>query len=62
MTRKEYTEHYADIVHTVFAAEEKLQPQLADELKAGKISPRKYCLRIAEEILSKTSDEELERL
>ena len=62
MTRQEYTEHITNIVETVFAAENKLQPELQAGLKGRKISPREYCRRIAEEIVSATTDAELEQL
>ena len=62
MKKNEIIEHWAGVVMTVLTAEVDLQPALKEELKGGKITPLEYCRRIAEEILSKTPREELERL
>ena len=71
MTREEIKEHYADIVKSVFMAESVIKPTLRERMAAlGKHSTplqiremgHQYCLDIAEELLSQTSDEELERL
>ena len=62
MTHQEILQHYANIVTVVFTAEHNLNPALIDDFKAGKITPRQYCLRIAEEIISKTPKEQLDKL
>ena len=71
MTREQIKEHYADVVECVFMAESVIKPTLQERRKAlGKFPTgkqmeemgRQYCLDIAEEILLRASDEELERL
>lgn len=71
MTREQIKEHYADVVMSVFLAESVIKPTLQERKDALGENPthrqieemgRQYCLDIAEEILLRTSDEELERL
>lgn len=67
MTREETIKHWAeDIIPVVFKAEDKLRPQLLKVLDEYKDDPTTaaeiYCNTIAEEIVSRTTDEELERL
>lgn len=71
MTREQIKEHYADVVMSVFLAESVIKPTLQERMKALGDNPtpeqkdkmgRQYCLDIAEEILSRTSDVELEKL
>lgn len=71
MTREQIKEHYADVVMSVFVAESKIKPTLQERMSAiGKDATpeqieevgHQYCLDIAEEILSGTSDEELEKI
>lgn len=67
MTREETIKHWAeDIIPAVFKAEDKLRPQLQKVLDEYKDDPTTaaeiYCHTIAEEIVSRTTDEELERL
>lgn len=67
MTREETIKHWAeDIIPAVFKAEDKLRPQLLKVLDEYKDDPTTaaeiYCHKIAEEIVSSTTDEELERL
>lgn len=64
MTREELIEHWAtDVVHAVFAAEDKLSPQLRVMLEQHKTDKDKgaelYCRMIAEEIVSKLTDEQI---
>lgn len=67
MTREETIKHWAeDIIPAVFKAEKKLRPQLLKVLDEYKDDPttaaEMYFRTIAEEIVSRTTDEELERL
>lgn len=71
MTRDQIKEHYADVVKCVFLAESVIKPTLQERKAALGKNPtheqmeemgRRYCLDIAEEILSRTSDAEVERL
>lgn len=71
MTREQIKEHYADVVQCVFMAESVVKPTLQERMSAiGKDAipaqieevGHQYCLDIAEEILMRTSDEELKRL
>lgn len=71
MTREQIKEHYADVVMSVFMAESEVKPELQERVKALGDNPtpeqkaemsHQYCLDVAEEILSRTSDEELEKL
>lgn len=66
MTRKEWIEEYRFVVISVFKAEDKLRPQLKEVLEKYKDDKEKaaeiYSRMIAEEIVSKTSDEELAKL
>lgn len=71
MTREQIKEHYADVVMSVFMAESEVKPDLQERVKVlgGNPTPEQkaemshqYCLDIAEEILLRTSDEELKRL
>ena len=68
MTREQIKEHYADVVQCVFLAESVINPTLQERVKALGDNPtplqkeemsHQYCLDIAEEILLRTSDEEL---
>ena len=71
MTRDQIKEHYADVVKSVFLAESEIKPTLFNRKVALGENPtheqieemwHQYCLDIAEEILSRTPDEELEKL
>lgn len=71
MNREEIKQHYADVIQCVFLAENVVKPSLFERKVALGERPtheqieemaRQYCLDIAEEILSRTSDTELERL
>lgn len=71
MTREQIKEHYADVVMSVLLAESYIKPTLQERKMALGDNPtsdqvvemgKRYCLDVAEEILSRTSDEELERL
>lgn len=67
MTREETIKHWAeDIIPVVFKAEDKLRTELLKVLDEYKDDPTTaveiYCYKIAEEIVSRTTDEELERL
>ena len=66
MTREEWIEEYRFVVISVFKAEDKLRPQLNEVLEKYKDDKEKaaeiYSRMIAEEIVSHTSDEELEQL
>lgn len=67
MTREEAIKHWSeDIIPAVFKAEDKLRPQLLNVLDVFKDAPTTaaeiYCYTIAEEIVSNTTDEELEKL
>lgn len=71
MTRDQIKEYYADIVMSVFLAESVIKPTLQERMSAiGKDATpeqieevgHQYCLDIAEEILLRTSDKELEKL
>jgi len=66
MTREEAIQHWAeDIIPAVFKAEDKLRPQLkkiiADNKDDHEKAAQLYCRRIAEEIVSRTTDEQLEQ-
>lgn len=65
MTREQIKEHYADVVMSVFMAESVIKPTLRERISAigkGAIPEQikevghQYCLDVAEEILSRTSD------
>lgn len=65
MTREEIVKHWQGyIIPTVFKAEDKLRPQLKEVLEKHKDNKEKaaeiYSRMIAEEIVSYTSDEEIE--
>jgi len=70
MTRQQAIDRWKDVIRSVFAAEDKLSAQWHERLSATKEMPpeerRKladeYLTAIANEILSKTSDEELENM
>ena len=66
MTREELIEEYRFVVISVFKAEDKLRPQLKDVLEKYKDDKEKaaeiYSRMIAEEIVSHTTDEEIEKL
>lgn len=71
MKREEIKEHYALVVQCVFMAESVIKPTLQERMSAiGKDATpeqieevgHQYCLDIAEEILLRTPDAELERL
>lgn len=71
MTREQIKEHYADVVMSVFMAEAVIKPTLQERKDALGENPtseqmeemgHQYCLDIAEEILSRTPDDELEKL
>ena len=66
MTREEWIEEYRFVVISVFKAEDKLRPQLKEVLEKYKDDKEKaaeiYSRMIAEEIVSHTSDEEIEEL
>lgn len=70
MIREQIKEHYADVVQCAFLAESVIKPTLQERKDALGENPtheqmertgRQYCLDIAEEILSRTSDEELKK-
>ena len=69
MTKEEAIERWADIAETVFWAEERIAKDWLDRLSdAPNLSKREqhklaqdYCRAIAREIVSKTTDEELNR-
>ena len=50
----EYFEHLCDVIKAVFAAENNLQPGLAEDLKSKKITADEYVERVADELLSRT--------
>lgn len=64
MTREELIEEYRLVVISVFKAEDKLRQQLKEVLEKYKDDKEKaaeiYSRMIAEEIVSHTSDEEIE--
>jgi hypothetical protein len=66
MTREELIEEYRLVVISVFKAEDKLRQQLKEVLEKYKDDKEKaaeiYSRMIAEEIVSHTTDEELEQL
>ena len=67
MTREEIVKHWQQyIIPAVFKAEDKLRPQLKEVLEKYKDDKEKaaeiYSRMIAEEIVSHTTDEELEQL
>lgn len=67
MTREEIVKHLQQyIIPAVFRAEDKLRPQLKEVLEKYKDDKEKaaeiYSRMIAEEIVSHTTDEELEQL
>lgn len=67
MTREEAIKRWTDIASTVFRAEHNIMPALEDMMKSARTMTKegqagiaeRYCRAIAEEIVSKTSDEEL---
>lgn len=66
MTREDTIRHWAeDIIPAVFKAEDKLRPQLkkiiADNKDDHERAAHLYCKVIAEEIVSQTTDEQLEQ-
>ena len=69
MTKEEAIERWADIAETVFWAEENIAQECHDRLSDAPNLNKKeqhklaqdYCHAIAREILSKTTDEELNR-
>lgn len=72
MIRNEYIEHWADIIRTVFTAESNIKNRDAwvQRLREARNLPEdqrmkvcnEYVRALATEIVSKTSDEELEEL
>ena len=70
MTREEAINRWKDIVETVFWAEEAIAKEWDAKLKAAPNMNKEerrqfvdeYCEAIAVEILSRTTDEELEKL
>jgi len=71
MTREQIKEHYADVVMSVFMAESEVKPDLQERVKALGDNPtpeqkaemsHQYSLDVAEEILYRTTDEELNKL
>ena len=70
MTREEAINRWTDIANTVFWAEERIFKEWRDRLKAApELSKdeqhqltQAYCRAIAEEVVSKTTDEELARM
>lgn len=67
MTREEMIRQYAEnVIPAVFRAEDKLRSQLKEVLRKYSDDPTTaaeiYARMIAEEIVSKTTDEELEKL
>jgi hypothetical protein len=66
MIREAFIEEYRFVVIAVFKAEDKLRPQLKEVLEKYKDDKEKaaeiYSRMIAEEIVSHTTDEELEKL
>lgn len=69
MTREEAIERWADIASTVFWAEENIAQEWHERLKDAPNLPKDkqheltqaYCRAIAEEVVSKTTDEEMAR-
>ena len=68
MTREEIREHWANIVAAVFDAESKVTPTLDERMEALGFNltqkqtdalAREWCLAVADEILSRTSEDEL---
>ena len=71
MTKEEIREHWANIVAAIFDAESKVRPTLKERKNALGNNPtgeqidnlaREWCLAVADEILSSTSDKELKEL
>ena len=66
MTREELIEEYRFVVISVFKAEDKLRPQLKDVLEKYKDDKEKaaeiYSRMIAEEIVSRTTDNQIAEL
>lgn len=71
MTREQIREHYADVVRAVYRAEDNVKPTLMERWCALGKKPtqeqkirftRDWCLAVADELLSATSDEELKEL
>ena len=66
MSREEAIERWTGILPSVFKAEDKLRPQLQQLLKEHADNQAEgaklYCRMIAEEIVSHTSDEEVDEL
>ena len=70
MTREEAVSRWADIVETVFWAEERIAKEWNAKLKEATTKPKdeqhtiakEYCHAVAVEIVSRTSDEELAEL
>ena len=71
MTKKEIRQHWAEVVRAVFAAEDAVRPTLDERRNALGGNPTKkqrdaladeWYLAVADEILSKTSEEELKEL
>ena len=69
MTREEAINRWTDIASTVFWAEERIAKEWHERLREAPKLPKEeqhpladqYCKAIAEEIVSKTTDEELSR-
>ena len=66
MTREEAIKRWEAIIPTVFSAETAIRPRLQDVLKENEDDPTTgaelYIRLIAEEIVSKTTDEELQTM
>lgn len=70
MTKEEIRQHWSEVVRAVFAAEDAVRPTLNERRSALGENPTKeqrdaladeWCLAVADEILSKTSEEELKK-
>ena len=70
MTREQAIDRWKDVIRGVFSAEDKLSAQWYERLSAANGMPSEgrrkladeYLTAIANEILSKTTDEELENM
>ena len=66
MTREESIKRWEAIIPTVFRAEQAIRPRLVSALKEHKLNPTTgaelYIRLIAEEIVSKTTDQELQTM
>ena len=66
MTREEAIKRWEAIIPTVFRAEKAIRPRLLEALKKHELAPTTgaelYIRLIAEEIVSKTTDQELQTM